>query len=123
VEYDKDQYKQLMHIANELNINLEYLAMIPNETLDSLDGDNYLNPLHSLIIKEINSNYSKQITEQPLKLGRLSSIATRYHVQTARGVFPFLVVSDSMSASYSNIYLPAYFEAMADSQYDSEEEY
>ena len=37
---------------------------------------------------------------------------SRYHVQTEKGVFPFLVVQDTMSASYVNIFFPSFVGAI-----------
>jgi hypothetical protein len=108
--FDRHEVQLFQRLANELFISLDYLAMIPAEIMD----EDYRNHLYEQISRELSRNQTKMISNQPVQLQSLKSNpeiqVTRYHAQTSKGVLPFLVVSEY---GYSNIYLPASFEAMA----------
>ena len=116
--YDDFLYKSLVRYANELDIMLDFLAMIPGELQDSPSATNHL---HDQILSEINRNKTGMITEHPLKYLKPEPYltVTRHHAQTSKGILPFLVVSEY---GYANIFLPISVESMANSQNDIEED-
>ena len=120
-QFDKYQYKEMQSFANELGILLDDLVIIPSEIM----AEDYRNHLYNQISRELSRNKTGMFSEHPLQSQSLKSnsqiTASRYHAQTSRGVLPLLVVADSMSSGYSNIYLPSSLEAIANSYEDSED--